>query len=88
MAERHTWTVEILLSEDEDRTRADAYLRAPGREVAAWGRARRNPADADLPSIGEELAAARALSELAHRLLSDAADTIERTEGRAVELHL
>ncbi|HUZ19920.1 MAG TPA: DUF1876 domain-containing protein [Acidimicrobiales bacterium] len=88
MSERRVWTVEIVLTEDADRTRADAHLRAPHRELAAWGRARRNPADPDVPAVGEELAVARALSELSHLLVSEAADTIEAFEGKPVELHL
>jgi len=41
------------------------------------GLARRKPADRDVPEIGDELAAARPLSELGHHLLSAAAEDIE-----------
>jgi hypothetical protein len=41
-----------------------------------------------VPAVGEELAVARALSELAHLLVSEAADTIEAFEGKPVELQL
>ena len=41
------------------------------------GLARLNPADRDVPEIGDEIAAARALSELGHLLLSAAADDLE-----------
>ncbi|HZQ59520.1 MAG TPA: dsRBD fold-containing protein, partial [Acidimicrobiales bacterium] len=60
MTENRVWTVEIVFTEDEDHTRADARLIAGRREFSGWGRARRNPADPDVPMIGEELAAARA----------------------------
>ena len=88
MSEKRVWTVEIALTEDADKTRADARLRAGERELTGWGRARRNPADPDVPAIGEELAAARALSDLAHRLVHEAAEAIERFEGRPVDLHV
>jgi hypothetical protein len=87
MSEKNIWTVEIVFSEDDDRTRADARLRAGQRSLTGWGRARRNPDDPDVPVIGEELAAARALSDLAHRLLHEAAEAIERFEGHPVHLH-
>ncbi len=87
MSEQRVWTIEIVFTEDDDRTRADARLRAGGREYAGWGRARRSPTDPDVPAIGEELAASRALADLAHRLLHEAADAVERFEGHPVELH-
>ncbi len=77
MTEQRIWTVEIVFTEDEDRTRADARLRAGEREFSGWGRARRNPSDPDVPVVGEELAASRALTDLAHHLVNEAADIIE-----------
>jgi hypothetical protein len=41
------------------------------------GRSRRNPADPSIPQIGEELAAARALHDLANHLTDDARLMIE-----------
>ncbi len=78
--ERQVWTVEVVFSEDENRTRADAHLRAGDRELSGWGRSRRSPADPDVPAVGEDLAASRALSDLAHRLLNEALDLIEDFE--------
>lgn len=81
-----TWTVEIEFSEDEDKTRADARLTGCPEPVQGWGRARRNPDDPDVPAVGEEVAAARALSDLAHHLLDQAAHRIESWEGHPVNL--
>lgn len=81
------WTVEVVFTEDEDRTRADARMRAARREWHGWGRARRNPLDPDVPAIGEELAAARALSDLSHQLIEVAAHGVEAFEGHPVRLH-
>lgn len=47
---------------------------------------RRNPSDVDVPEIGDEVAAARALRRLADRLLGVASDDIEAIEGHGVRL--
>lgn len=77
------WNVQVLFTEDEDRTHATAVLKTRDGALRAEGRARRNPADTPVPEIGEELAAARALHALAARL-TDAAlgDIAEMTERR------
>lgn len=83
------WTVEILIDEhdDERRTRAEARLHTGDRtELRGEGRARRNPVDREVPEIGDELAVARALSDLAHRLLEAAADDIEDITHRPARL--
>lgn len=80
MAQVKRWTVEIVIDEDGDErlTQAKARLEAPGRTpMAGLGGARRNPVDREVPKIGDELAAARALSDLSHRLLEAAAADIE-----------
>ncbi|HET9078585.1 MAG TPA: dsRBD fold-containing protein [Acidimicrobiales bacterium] len=81
------WTVEIVFTENDDRTRADARMRAAQHEWHGWGRSRRNPVDPDVPTIGEELAAARALADLSHQLVEVAAHGVEAFEGHPVRLH-
>jgi hypothetical protein len=72
-----TWTVQVLLNEDGDATIADAALAVENKmELRGHGTSRRNPRDELEPRIGDELAAARALSDLAHQLLSAAASDI------------
>jgi hypothetical protein len=39
-----------------------------------------------MPSVGEEIAAARALADLSHHLLDQAAHRIESWEGHAIRL--
>ena len=85
--EGNVWTIEVLLEEDGDETDAKALLRVGNQELRGWGRARRNPHDPDRPRVGEELAVARALSELSHKLLDGAALEIEEFENRRVRLH-
>ena len=72
-----SWPVEISLHEEEGRTRAEARLTRDGVGMTGHGLARRNPDDREVTQVGEEIAAARALSDLAHQLLSDAAGQIE-----------
>jgi hypothetical protein len=77
-----TWTVQVDIDEHEDRTRAVARLLTGGdRHLDGTGLARLNPADRNVPQIGDELAVARALSELSHLLLDAAARDIEQTSG-------
>ena len=68
MDEHKAMTVDIQVDETEERTEAKATLRIRDNEFAGWGRARRNPDDPDVPAVGEEIAAARALSDLPERL--------------------
>lgn len=87
MTVKRQWTVDIVIDEmeHEGTTRAEARLRADGEErVFGHGTAYRHPDDADVPRIGDELAVARALSELSHRLVLAAAEDIEQiTHQRA-----
>lgn len=81
------WRLEITFTEDDRSTRADAILDIAGQHHHGWGRARRNPSDADVPIIGEEVAAARALIRLAHQLLGAAESDIEEIELHPVRIH-
>lgn len=73
-----TWIIEMRFDEFDGRTNAKAVLLTPaGRELQGHGQSRRNPTDRAIPRIGEEVAAARALSNLAHELLEFAAGEIE-----------
>ena len=73
-----TWTVHVTLDEDGDDTRADAVISVDNKlELHGSGLSRRNPSDESEPRIGDELATARALSDLAHHLLATAANDIE-----------
>ena len=72
---------------DDRRTRAEARLNTPDRTgMVGEGVARRNPHDTEVPEIGDELAASRALAELAHQLLDAAAADIEAMTQRPVHL--
>jgi hypothetical protein len=77
------WHVELEFREDDQHTRAVAMVRLPdGSEVRAQGHASRHHTDANQPRVGEEVAGARALNELAMRLLTKAHDEIDEASGR------
>jgi Domain of unknown function (DUF1876) len=82
------WPVEISLREDEVKTLAEAQLTGGSAGLIGHGLARRNPDDREVAQIGEEIAAARALSDLAHLLLSDAAEKIEDITHQRAHLSL
>ena len=75
------WTVDLLIDEHTDArdTRVEARLHAGDRMETGIGTARRNPVDQNIPMIGDELATARALFDLAHHLLEVAARDIEQS---------
>ena len=53
----------------------------------ATARPNARPSDPRVPVIGQDLAAARALSDLSHQLLQAAAERIEAFEGHPVQPH-
>jgi hypothetical protein len=83
-----SWPVEIYLHEEDGKTLAEARLTRDGVGITGHGLARRNPDDQEVTQIGEEIAAARALSDLAHQLLSDAAGQIEDITHERAHLSL
>jgi hypothetical protein len=72
-----TWHIHIAFTENGPRTRADAILELASARFHGFGQAKRAPQDPSVPVVGEELAAARALSDLSHQLLDAAAARIE-----------
>ena len=81
------WTVEVFIDEHDGHTFAEARLHSGAdKPLVGVGRAAPNPADRDIPEIGDELAAARALSDLGHRLLLAAAADIGAVTAEDVDL--
>jgi Domain of unknown function (DUF1876) len=81
------WRVDILVGEDEGRTYAEARLHTEiGDHLVGIGRAKLNPNDYDVPEIGDEIAVARALTDLGHRLLITAAMDLEQVTNQPVRL--
>lgn len=80
MPKKTRWIVDLDIEEDrEDRcTLAVARLRRDGTSLEGTGTAHRHPRDLDLARVGDDLAAARALVELASLLQADAGQVLEK----------
>ncbi|MEV0460844.1 dsRBD fold-containing protein [Catellatospora methionotrophica] len=80
MANRTRWIIELDIEEDSEErsTYAVARLRRDGAVLEATGTAHRHPRDLDLARVGDDLAAARALVELASALQTDAGQVLEK----------
>lgn len=77
------WHVEMEFMEDDQHTRAAALVRLPdGTEVRGHGHATRHHTDSYQPRVGEEIAGARALNELATQMLNKAHGEIDAASGR------
>jgi hypothetical protein len=72
------WTVRLYMSEtDDNKTHARAVLTTDVATIEGEGLARRKPGDPEIPEIGDELAASRALLDLAHQLLDVAIGDVQ-----------
>ncbi|RFU20434.1 DUF1876 domain-containing protein [Geodermatophilus marinus] len=92
MDKAKTWSVRVDIGEHDGRTRAVAHLETQDTDregddrLVGVGFARLNPADPDVPEIGDEIAVARALSDLARRLLDTAGGDLEQVSGEPAHL--
>ncbi|QER88148.1 DUF1876 domain-containing protein [Streptomyces tendae] len=77
MARTLEWKTRLYLFEEEGVTKARATLDTGTTVLAGHGTAHRNPADTDVPEIGDELAAGRALRDLGRHLLDIAEQDVE-----------
>jgi hypothetical protein len=83
------WSMMLSIQETDDETTATALLAMDGGEhLTGKGKARLNPIDQGVEKIGAEIAMARALSDLAHKLLHAAAHDVEGMTHQRAHLHL
>ncbi|PFG42400.1 uncharacterized protein DUF1918 [Isoptericola jiangsuensis] len=88
-----TWHVRLTLVEAAGSTTAEAVLVAGPPEHAdvgplrSVGHARRAPQDEEIPVIGDEVAAGRALRRLADAMLGQAEDDITAVTGEQGHVH-
>ncbi|MFI9150629.1 DUF1876 domain-containing protein [Streptomyces sp. NPDC053367] len=72
------WKVRLHLFEDDDgNTKAHVVLDTGTTAFTGHGTAHCHPADANVPEIGDELAAGRAMKDIAQQLLNTAERDIE-----------
>ena len=82
------WSMELFVAEIDGETDAEARLtKADNRHFAGRGKAKLDPADRDVAMIGEEIAIARALSDLSHKLLHSAAVGVESMTHEKARLY-
>ncbi|MGZ6777658.1 MAG: dsRBD fold-containing protein [Mycobacterium sp.] len=72
------WVATISIDEHDGQTRAKARLRWRDQEAVGVGLARLAPTDRYHAHIGDELAVARALADLARRMM---AGTVQHIDG-------
>ena len=83
------WSMLLSVRESDGETTALAQLDLGGGEhLAGHGKARLNPVDQGVDRIGAEIAVARALSDLAHKLLHSAAHDVEGLTHQRPHLHM
>ncbi|MFI6430994.1 DUF1876 domain-containing protein [Rhodococcus oryzae] len=81
-----TWMIDVTIDERDRRTRAKASLTIGPSRLVGVGFARRDPADPEVPVIGDELATARALRDLADQLVATTSRDIENATHQPVRL--
>jgi hypothetical protein len=79
-----TCQVDVLIEEQEERTRAKARLSWAGKDYVGIGLARLDPADEPVARIGDELAIARALSDLSNQLMALTSTDIQASTHQPV----
>lgn len=81
MARTVEWKVRLYLFEDEGRTKARVVLDTGPGVLTGRGTAQCAPGDTDVPEIGDELAAGRAMHDLAGQLVRGAERDISQEEA-------
>ncbi|GAB7045093.1 DUF1876 domain-containing protein [Catenuloplanes indicus] len=87
MSATKRWTVEILIGETNRKTYAEAQLYDENsNQLVGHGSAVVHPDEPRVPEVGDEIAVARALTDLGNRLLVTAAGDLEDVLGTRVDL--
>ncbi|MFJ7779384.1 DUF1876 domain-containing protein [Streptomyces yangpuensis] len=68
MSHTAEWKVRLFLFEEDRTTKARLELDTGTTRITGHGTARCNPQDSDVPEIGDELAVARAMEDLARQM--------------------
>lgn len=87
MNETRLLTLNLQVVEAGARTTADVGMTTNGGQMMhGHGTARRHPDDPEVPQIGDEIAVARALFEMGHKLLNHASREIGERQHRRIDL--
>ncbi len=80
--------MEVFVAEIDGETDAEVRMtKVDNRNFSGRGKAKLNPADRNVAVIGEEIAIARALTDLSHKLLHSAAVGVENITHEKAHLH-
>ncbi|NXY93011.1 DUF1876 domain-containing protein [Streptomyces sp. BR123] len=82
MSHTGEWKTRVYLFEEDRTTKVRVELDTGTTKLTGHGTAHCNPADADVPEIGDELAAARAMEDLSAQLKRLAQGDMEAAETR------
>ncbi|GHH73273.1 dsRBD fold-containing protein [Promicromonospora soli] len=83
-----TWDVRVTVVESGGSTTAEAtVVKGPPGALRGVGHARKAPEDPEVPQIGDEIAAARALRRLADRLIAMAEADVSAAVGHKAHVH-
>lgn len=86
-SQRKTWRIDVVTYEGQYATSAQAVLHGEIADgVQGIGVARRRPGEPDVPTVGDELALARALRRLSDVLLAAATNDLSDATGSPVSL--
>jgi hypothetical protein len=80
------WPIRLYFFEEDGQTQARVSLKTEAGTLEKVGEALCEPGDFDVPEIGDEVAAGRALIALGTKLLRSGEADIEDVEGRQVHI--
>lgn len=83
---KRAWQVDVRIDESQDRAHAVAEMHYRGQTLVGVGRTRLDAGDQFPDRVGEELAIARALSDLTRQLFAATASDIEAVTGEEVSV--
>ncbi|MFJ9643521.1 DUF1876 domain-containing protein [Streptomyces sp. NPDC101206] len=82
MSHTSEWKTRVYLFEEDRMTKVRVELDTGTTKLTGHGTAHCNPTDTDVPEIGDELAAARAMEDLGSQLKRLAYGDMEAAETR------
>jgi len=80
------WPIRLYFFEEDGQTQARVWLKPDAHALEAVGEARCEPQEFDVPEIGDEIAAARALIALGGKLLHTGETDVEDLRGAPVHI--
>ncbi|WP_344660186.1 dsRBD fold-containing protein [Catenulispora subtropica] len=80
------WPIRLYFFEEDGQTQARLWLKASAGTIEVVGEALCEPDEFDVPEIGDEVAAGRALIALGEKLLRSGETDVEGLRGTSVHI--